>query len=185
MKKIFVLAFSFFTLSVFAQDTIVPKTDYTPENLASGQETFKTVCAACHSLGKGKLVGPDLMGVSSRLENEWLLSFISSSQTMVNSGDPYAVKVFEENNKIPMPDNAHLGAEKIQDVIYYITDESKKAMEAKAMLPIDSTSNNTEKVVDENVEDAQSLSFFTYLVFVSISLMVLGFLAANIMKSRK
>lgn len=63
------------------------------------------VCAACHSIGKGKLIGPDLKGVTEKRDKDWLYSFIRSSQTMVQNGDEEAVKIFEEYNKIPMPDN--------------------------------------------------------------------------------
>ena len=58
------------------------------------------VCAACHTIGKGKLIGPDLKGVTERHERDWLYSFIRSSQTMIKNGDEVAVKLFEENNKI-------------------------------------------------------------------------------------
>lgn len=64
------------------------------------------VCSACHTIGKGKLIGPDLKGVTERHEEAWLYSFIRSSQTMIKNGDAAAIKVFEEYNKIPMPDNA-------------------------------------------------------------------------------
>lgn len=63
-------------------------------------------CTACHTIGGGKLVGPDLKGVTERREQDWLVKFIQSSQTMIKNGDEIAIKVFEENNKIPMPDNA-------------------------------------------------------------------------------
>lgn len=55
-----------------------------------GEATFKQTCAAFHSIGKGKLVGPDLVNVQDRHTEEWLLKFIKSSQTMVKSGDKYA-----------------------------------------------------------------------------------------------
>ncbi len=64
------------------------------------------ICNACHSIGEGKKIGPDLEGVTERHDEAWLIKFIQSSQTMVNAGDAEAVKLFEEYNKIPMPDNA-------------------------------------------------------------------------------
>ena len=76
-------------------------------------------CAACHTIGKGKLIGPDLKGVTERRDREWLYSFIRSSQTMVKNGDPTAVKLFEEFNKIPMPDNDFTD-EQIEGILTYI-----------------------------------------------------------------
>ena len=68
-----------------------------------GGELFRKNCTACHKLG-AKLVGPDLTGITEKRSAEWLHKFITSSQTMVTSGDADAVKVYEENNKMVMPD---------------------------------------------------------------------------------
>jgi mono/diheme cytochrome c family protein len=72
----------------------------------SGKEIFQKSCAACHSIGAGKLVGPDLAGVNDKRPEDWLLKFIKSSQTLVKSGDKTAIALLEEFNKIPMPDQA-------------------------------------------------------------------------------
>jgi mono/diheme cytochrome c family protein len=89
-----VLAF----LSVFLFTVQVARAD------DPGEELFKTQCGACHTVGLGKLVGPDLRGVTERREQAWLLKFIKSSQTMVQAGDPIATQLFDEFNKTPMPD---------------------------------------------------------------------------------
>ena len=91
-----------------------------PEILAqkSPVDNFK-ICSACHTIGKGKLVGPDLKGVTGRHKEAWIIKFVQSSQTLVKSGDKEAVKLFEDNNKIPMPDNP-LTAEEIKQVLKYI-----------------------------------------------------------------
>lgn len=70
-----------------------------------GAVLFKT-CAACHSIGGGKIVGPDLKGITKRRTNEWLVQFIQSSMKLVKSGDADAVAVFKQFNNMPMPDNA-------------------------------------------------------------------------------
>src|SRR5690242_1465252 len=51
---------------------------------------FNRRCTACHTFGKGVKVGPDLKGVTLRRPRAWLLSFIRSSQSMINSGDGVA-----------------------------------------------------------------------------------------------
>jgi cytochrome c2 len=51
-----------------------------------GERNFQAFCAACHSIGKGKLVGPDLIDVHTRRTDDWLVEFISSSQTMIGMG---------------------------------------------------------------------------------------------------
>lgn len=85
----------------------------------SGKQIFQQRCAACHSIGAGKLVGPDLAGVNDKRPEDWLLKFIKSSQTLVNSGDKTAMALFEEFNKMPMPDQALSNAQ-IKSVLAHI-----------------------------------------------------------------
>lgn len=85
----------------------------------TGEELFKTACASCHTIGKGRLVGPDLTGVYNKRSTEWLIEFIRSSQSMIKSGDPDAVAIFEEYNRVPMPDNP-FNDEQISGIIDYI-----------------------------------------------------------------
>lgn len=86
---------------------------------SKGEMIFKNTCQACHSIGKGRLVGPDLMNVQERRSESWLLKFIKSSQSMVNSGDAEAVAIFNEYNKTIMPDQ-NLSDTEIKDVLNYI-----------------------------------------------------------------
>ena len=67
-----------------------------------GKKLFEKHCTVCHKLGEGKLVGPELVGITKVREREWLVKFIRNSKELIDAGDPVAVKVFEENNKIPM-----------------------------------------------------------------------------------
>jgi len=71
----------------------------------SGEEIFQQRCVVCHSIGGGRLVGPDLAGVNDRRPEDWLLKYIKSPQTLVNSGDKTAIALVEEY-KVVMPDNA-------------------------------------------------------------------------------
>jgi cytochrome c551/c552 len=91
----------------------------------SPEDNFKT-CAACHSIGKGRLVGPDLKGVTEKYEEAWLIKFIQSSQTMVKNGDERAVKIFEEF-KIPMPDN-NLSDDEVKALLEYIKNYDPNAV---------------------------------------------------------
>ncbi len=69
----------------------------------SGEAIFKQRCAACHTVGGGKLVGPDLQGVADRRPAQWLRKFVKSPQGMVDAGDEIAVALFAEF-QLPMPD---------------------------------------------------------------------------------
>lgn len=84
----------------------------------SGEELFKSHCSTCHTVGKGKLIGPDLSGVYKTKNEDWLHSFIRSSQKMVQSGDKDAVAIFNQF-KIPMPDNP-LSDQQINSILDFI-----------------------------------------------------------------
>jgi cytochrome c2 len=83
--------FGLYPLSISAQEV-------------SGEQLYQDNCAVCHTIGGGRLVGPDLEGVHDRRSQQWLESFVKSSQSMVNSGDETAVALYEEYNNLPMPD---------------------------------------------------------------------------------
>jgi len=92
---------------------------------AEAESNF-AVCRACHTIGGGKLVGPDLKGVTDRMDEEWLIKFIQNSQALVQAGDPEAVKIFEEYNKIPMPPHNYTD-EQVKDILLYIKNGGKVA----------------------------------------------------------
>ncbi len=114
MKKIFLLLFLlslFFTSSSVAQSS---------EETA---ELFKLKCGICHTIGGGRLVGPDLVNIQDKREEGWLVDFIRSSQTMVKNEDPDAVAIYEEYNKVLMPDPMISDTE-IKALLGYIAEES-------------------------------------------------------------
>jgi len=85
----------------------------------TGEQAFQSVCAACHSIGGGRVVGPDLAGVNDRRSQAWLEKFVKSSQSMIASGDPDAIAIYEKFNKISMPADL-LSDEQIKEVLAYI-----------------------------------------------------------------
>ena len=91
---------------------------YVTSRAQDGEQLFKGNCASCHKLGV-KLVGPDLIGVNDKRSEEWLLKWVKSSQAMVKAGDPEAVKLYNDNNKIPMTD-AFINEGEIKAVLGYI-----------------------------------------------------------------
>lgn len=101
------------------------------QDLEAGQKTFKTICQACHTLGKGKLVGPDLKGVTDKYDHEWIKSFVKNSTEMVEAGDEQAVAVFNEFNQIPMPPNPTFTEDDLNNLLAYIADASVEKVEEK------------------------------------------------------
>ena len=88
-----------------------------------GEQVFNTTCFACHTIGGGRLIGPDLAGVHEKRSQEWLEEFVKSSQSMINAGDAEAVALFEEYNSLLMPD-AVASEEQVRQVLSYIKFQS-------------------------------------------------------------
>ncbi len=82
-------------------------------------------CTACHSIGKGKITGPDLLGVTQRRDEEWLKKWLKSPDTMIMT-DPVAKEMLGVY-MVPMP-NLGLSDEEIQTLIDYFKyeDSNKK-----------------------------------------------------------
>ena len=64
-------------------------------------EYFHTRCTSCHTIGGGRLTGPDLKDVVQRAnaagkDREWLIRFMLDPPAMIQSGDPYALKLQSE-----------------------------------------------------------------------------------------
>lgn len=86
---------------------------------------FKQNCTSCHTVGGGRLVGPDLKDVTSRKDREWLVEFLQSPKAMIDSGDPYAGKLAQEARGVVMPNIAGMNQQLAQALLDMITAESK------------------------------------------------------------
>lgn len=87
----------------------------------NGEALFKQNCGACHKPNAEKLVGPGLKDIEKRQKVDWILKWVKNSAAMIASGDAYAVKIFEANNKTPMPAQA-LSDDEIKSILAYIKD---------------------------------------------------------------
>lgn len=63
---------------------------------------FETNCMSCHTIGGGRLTGPDLKGLSERRDEAWSVAFILDPKGVIDSGDPYAVQLFGEYRGVYM-----------------------------------------------------------------------------------
>ncbi|HEX3061839.1 MAG TPA: multicopper oxidase domain-containing protein [Usitatibacter sp.] len=81
-----------------------------------GKLSFESKCLACHSIGGGDKVGPDLYGVTKRRDAAWLGRWLKNPEPMVKS-DPVAKQLLEKY-KIPMP-NQNLSEAEIREYIEY------------------------------------------------------------------
>lgn len=73
-----------------------------PADIKKGEELFAAKgCVACHKIGGGKLVGPDLKGVTARRELDWIKKMILKPEIMLKEDDT-AKKLLAETF-VPMP----------------------------------------------------------------------------------
>ena len=134
-----------------------------------GEQLFKTTCATCHTVGKGKLVGPDLKDVQNRHEKAWILKWVKSSQTLVKAGDAEAVKLFNDNNRIPMPDHA-LSEDQISSILGFIVARSADLASDKV---IDQANTAPVGVVstDSKIQNGNPLNTFNFTEYLLIGLL--------------
>lgn len=72
-------------------------------DIDKGQYLFSTRCAACHTIGNGDKIGPDLLGVTNVRERAWLMKIISDPIKLLEEKDPLATALFKKYNEIRMP----------------------------------------------------------------------------------
>jgi cytochrome c2 len=176
MKKL-ILINSLVFLSLFALNA---------QDIEIGKTLFKSNCAACHTVGKGKLTGPDLKNVSNRVSPEWINAFVKNSTEVIKSGDKYASKLFNDYNKTVMTAHPQLTDDDITNIIAYIDEESI----AKVIAPI-STSimpyDGTMDVINNRANSAIDMPvvrmvFWGSVIIISIVLTSLTLILVRLLK---
>jgi nitrite reductase (NO-forming) len=81
-----------------------------------GKLAFESKCLACHSIGGGDKLGPDVYGVSKRRNDAWLRKWFKSPEQMLQTDAD--VKTMLDKYKVPMP-NQNLSDEEIRAFITY------------------------------------------------------------------
>jgi mono/diheme cytochrome c family protein len=85
----------------------------------AGQQIFQKTCVACHTIGKGPLVGPDLKGVTEKRPREWLEQWIAAPEAVLAKKDPYATDLLHQFHDVQMP-NPGLSTSDITAVLDYL-----------------------------------------------------------------
>jgi mono/diheme cytochrome c family protein len=66
------------------------------ELMRRGDQLFQTKgCVGCHTIGNGRLTGPDLAGITQRREFEWIVAMVTTPDSMLRE-DPVARQLFAE-----------------------------------------------------------------------------------------
>lgn len=112
-------------------------------NRAAATETaadtlFQQKCAACHTIGAGKRIGPDLRGVADRRQTDWLVRWIMQPDQMLAAKDPVAVELLAQSGQIPMP-NLGISEQEARALIEYLRTQSAAPPPAAAAAPAPAT----------------------------------------------
>lgn len=89
-----------------------------PGGTQAGRQVFETICVACHTIGAGVRIGPDLQGVTDRRDPDWLRRFIRDPAEVRASGDSIAA-ANQQQYGITMP-NLGLSEAQVEAVIAHL-----------------------------------------------------------------
>jgi protein SCO1 len=92
--------------------------------MTKGSYLFSTRCSACHTIGRGDAVGPDLLGVATSRDRAWLTRFIQMPDKVLAEGDPTARALYARYKEVNMP-NLRLGPEDVANIIDHLVAETK------------------------------------------------------------
>jgi nitrite reductase (NO-forming) len=98
----------------------IPSVNATPTDPAAarGKLAFQSKCLACHSIGQGRKLGPDLAGVTKQRSTDWLARWLKEPEKMLQT-DETAKAMLKEYNNIPMPNQNLTGAEVREYIKYF------------------------------------------------------------------
>lgn len=84
----------------------------------TGKYLFGKQCAACHTIGHGDKIGPDLEGVATAQGTAWVTRYIADPDKVLASGDPIA-RALAAKYKVPMP-NLRLGELDVEAIVNFL-----------------------------------------------------------------
>lgn len=86
-----------------------------------GKKLFELNCASCHYMSDKKLTGPGLAGVMDRVPSQdWLKAWIKNNTKLIQSGDKYANKVYNDYNQQAMTVFEWLSDEELDNIVAYV-----------------------------------------------------------------
>lgn len=137
---------------------------------ANGETLFNNNCKACHSPKDERVVGPGLKGIQQRRDLAWLVKWVKNPNGVIQSGDEYAVKLYNDYGKAQMTAFPSFGETEIKDILAYI---EKANIEVVAATPAAGATAATAGA-------SAPSDLFTYILvaLLLVMLLVLGVLLA-------
>ncbi|MCP4456655.1 MAG: c-type cytochrome [Cytophagales bacterium] len=168
--------------SVVETDSAVMVNDtddvFDPNVVSAGKELFDNQCAVCHQMTK-RVVGPALAGISDRLEEEWLITWIRNSQQLIGSGDEYANQIFNDYSKLTMQ-AFDLSDSEIKSILTYIKSETANGSAVEDVVAVSSTTS-----VSVPQEDGFFTAVVVMIIFSGFLILVLLILIRSVITKHK
>ena len=185
MSKKYIPNRGFKLATIFFLGIIMATTAFSQENvidpaiIASGEKLYNANCTQCHAINE-VVIGPALKGIEERRERPWLLSWIKNSQKVIESGDEYAVALYEEYKKVAMPAYPFTDAE-IISVLEYIDVASKVVPQVAAVVA--AGGENGAGGSNEGISNTFMYAILIVFIFVlGLILVVLGLIISLLTK---
>jgi len=102
--------------------------------VGKGEYLFSTRCAACHTIGRGDGLGPDLLNVTTLREHAWLARYVAEPDRMLAEGDRLATALFAKYKNVRMP-NLGLDSEEVGALLSHIEQRSRALLEQAEKVP--------------------------------------------------
>ena len=160
--------------TAFSQEDVID-----PAIIASGEKLYNANCTQCHAINE-VVIGPALKGIEERRERPWLISWIKNSQKVIESGDEYAVTLYEKYKKVAMPAYPFTDAE-IISVLEYIDVASKEVPKVAAVV----AAGGQNGAVGSNEGMSNTFMYAILIVFIfvlGLILVVLGLIISLLTK---
>jgi protein SCO1 len=95
-----------------------------PLSVGHGEYLFGSRCSACHSIGQGDKLGPDLADVTQRRSRAWLARYLAEPDKVLAERDPIALALSEKYKSTRMP-NLRLGSADVAAILRYLETRNK------------------------------------------------------------
>jgi protein SCO1 len=93
-----------------------------------GRYLFTRHCAACHTIGHGDKIGPDLIGVADVRDRSWLARQIATPDEVLASKDPIATALWNKYKHVNMP-NLRLDQDEVALIIDFLKNPTVTAQD--------------------------------------------------------
>lgn len=173
-RFVFTFASIFFILlstSLYSQETETTTSadsGLNEELVSIGETLFKNNCLVCHDVHAQK-VGPALADIHNRRPVDWIKAFITNSQKVIQSGDEYAVKIYEEYNQTLMT-SFDFSDDELNAVIEYVKSETIKGPPVEEVVVAGSAEG---QVVQESILTSSTVTIFLVLLLIILILILI------------